>query len=72
MKRTIIQSVSFQIDLYEQLNKVDNVSAYVNEAVRYYIKVNSNKELKRKMIRDQKREYARKMAQLDEEDKRLK
>lgn len=72
MKRTIIQSISFQADVYEKLNKLKNVSKFVNEAVRYYLKVNSTKELKRKMIREQKRELARKMAILGEEEKRLK
>jgi len=69
-RRTIIQSVSFQPDVWDYLESKP-VSSIVNEAVRLHKKTMTTKELKIKYLKEQKREHSKKMNELDEEIKRL-
>lgn len=71
-RKTIIQSISFQPDVWNYLEKKPNISELVNEAVREHKRTKTSPELKVKQLKDKKRELIKKINGIDEEVKRLK
>ena len=66
-RKTIIQSISFQPDSWEFIK--ENPTSIVNEAIREFKKRRITPEQKVKILREQKKELAKKIYQIDEEIK---
>jgi len=71
-RRTIIQSISFQPDVWNYLKDRSSISGLVNQAVRDYRKTKTTPELKIKQLKEKRKEAAKQIYQFDEEIKMLK
>ena len=71
-RKTVLQSISFQPDVWNYLQRHPNISHLVNQAVKEYKERRDTPELKIKMLRTKKKELAKQMNKIDEEIKDLK
>jgi len=66
-RKTIVQSISFQLEVWDWLQLKPNISQIVNEALKEYQSRRKNPEEKIKILKDKKREIVKQMNSIDEE-----
>ena len=70
-RKTIIQSISFQQDIWNYLQDKKNISALVDEAIREYKLKRETPELKIRLLKEAKRDLIKKVNEIDEEIKEI-
>lgn len=66
-RKTIVQSVSFQLDVLEWLQQKSNVSQVVNEALKEYIKNRQSSEQKIKRLKEEAGKINKRLAEIKQE-----